>query len=205
MTYDYQSAGRCFDSCKAQYAFAVVKGKSCWCSDYAPADTTSVGSCSSPCPGYPFEQCGSDEFFGYVAIGKAPAGTLGASQSQSSTSSPPEVSTSISQVVSSPAPPRLTSTTFSSPVRPSPYTSVIAGEQLPTKVSFRISSSINQLSITASYSSMFTILTPSVQTPPTPKPVTVQQTVTASPSVEVSFVSIVRLCPCHRSHIITLR
>ncbi|KAL8847140.1 MAG: hypothetical protein Q9221_007805 [Calogaya cf. arnoldii] len=122
VTYDYQSAGRCFDSCKAQYAFAVVKGKSCWCSDYAPADITSVGSCSSPCPGYPFEQCGSSENFGYIAIGKAPAGTRGASQSLSSASSPPEVSTSISEV-----------------------------------------------------------------TPPTPKPVTVQQTVTASPSVEISL------------------
>ncbi|KAI4276640.1 MAG: hypothetical protein L6R38_005601 [Xanthoria sp. 2 TBL-2021] len=37
---------------------------------------------------------------------------------------------------------------------------------------------------------MFTILTTSVQTPPTPKPVTVQQTVTASPPVEISLVSI---------------
>ncbi|KAI4225229.1 MAG: hypothetical protein LQ349_007096 [Xanthoria aureola] len=189
VTYDYQSAGRCFDNCKAQYAFAIVKGKSCWCSDYAPGDTTSLGSCSSPCPGYPFEQCGSDAFFGYIAIGKAPVGTIGASQSQSSTSSPPEVSTSISEVVSSPASQRLTFTSFSSPVRPSPSTSVTAGKQPTIKISFGVPSSINQLSIPAS-SSTFTILTPSVQTPPTPNPVTVQQTVTASPSVQVSLVSI---------------
>ncbi|KAL9630305.1 MAG: hypothetical protein Q9204_004788 [Flavoplaca sp. TL-2023a] len=119
------SAGRCFDGCKAQYAFAVVQGKSCWCSDYEPADTTSLGSCSSPCPGYPFEQCGSGENFGYIALGKAPSGTIGANQDQAPASSPPEVSTSISQV-----------------------------------------------------------------TPPTPDPVTVQQTVTASPSVEISLVSL---------------
>ncbi|KAI4109096.1 MAG: hypothetical protein LQ339_001901 [Xanthoria mediterranea] len=119
VTYDYQSAGRCFDNCKAQYAFAIVKGKSCWCSDYAPADTTSLGSCSSPCPGYPFEQCGSDAFFGYIAIGKAPAGTTGASQSQSSTSSPPEVSTSISEVTPSTVLDTTTeTTTTATPVRP---------------------------------------------------------------------------------------
>ncbi|CAO1596874.1 hypothetical protein XANCAGTX0491_000701 [Xanthoria calcicola] len=119
VTYDYQSAGRCFDNCKAQYAFAIVKGKSCWCSDYAPGDTTSLGSCSSPCPGYPFEQCGSDAFFGYIAIGKAPVGTIGASQSQSSTSSPPEVSTSISEVTPSTILDTTTeTTTTATPVRP---------------------------------------------------------------------------------------
>ncbi|KAL8993232.1 MAG: hypothetical protein Q9169_006499 [Polycauliona sp. 2 TL-2023] len=190
VTYDYQSAGRCFDSCKAQYAFAIVKGKSCWCSDYAPADTTSLGSCDSPCPGYPYEQCGSGENFGYIALGKAPAGTIGASSSQEPTSSPPEVSTSISQVVSIPAPPRLASTFFSSPVEPSPSTLGVAVDQLPSTVSFGLSSSFKQLSIKASYSSMSTILTPFVQTLPTPNPVTVQQTVTASPSVAISLVSI---------------
>ncbi|KAL8670456.1 MAG: hypothetical protein Q9168_005016 [Polycauliona sp. 1 TL-2023] len=189
-TYDYQSAGRCFDSCKAQYAFAVVQAKSCWCSDYAPADTTSLGSCSSPCPGYPYEQCGSADNFGYIAIGKAPAGTIGASSSQPSSSSPPEVSTSISLVVSSPVPLRPTSTSFSSLVRPSLSTPAIAVDQLSTKVSFRLSSSFIQFPIKATYSSMSTILTPVVQNPPTPNPVTVQQTVTASPSVQISLVSI---------------
>ncbi|KAL8888682.1 MAG: hypothetical protein Q9215_003910 [Flavoplaca cf. flavocitrina] len=120
VTYDYQSAGRCFDSCKAQYAFAVVQGKSCWCSDYEPADTTSLGSCSSPCPGYPFEQCGSGENFGYIALGKAPSGTIGANQDQAPASSPPEVSTSISQVTPSTILDTTTeTTTTAAPVRPS--------------------------------------------------------------------------------------
>ncbi|KAI4197597.1 MAG: hypothetical protein LQ350_005831 [Teloschistes chrysophthalmus] len=83
---DYQSNGKCFDTCKANYAFAVVQAKNCWCSNYIPADTTSVGSCNVPCPGYPFEKCGSSGFFGYVPLNKAPSGTLGASQSQSPTS-----------------------------------------------------------------------------------------------------------------------
>ncbi|KAL8887355.1 MAG: hypothetical protein Q9192_006343, partial [Flavoplaca navasiana] len=139
---------------------------------------------------YPFEQCGSGENFGYIALGKAPSGTIGANQDQAPASSPPEVSTSISQVVSSPVPPRLTPTSFSSLVRPSSSTSVLAVEQLSTEISFGLSSTFKQFSNTASYYSMFTILTTSVQTPPTPDPVTVQQTVTASPYVEISLVSL---------------
>ncbi|KAL8780711.1 MAG: hypothetical protein Q9213_006323 [Squamulea squamosa] len=115
--------------------------------------------------------------------GKAPDGTIGALRSQSSTSSPPEVSTSISQVVSSPAPLRLTSSPFSFPFKASPSTSAVAVEQLATDISFRFLSSSKPLSSTTSFSSVSTnLLTPSVQTLPTPKPVTVQQTVTASPS-----------------------
>ncbi|KAL8728545.1 MAG: hypothetical protein Q9181_005313 [Wetmoreana brouardii] len=102
MSDNYQSNGKCFDTCKANYAFAVVQGKNCWCSNFAPADTTSTGSCNTPCPGYPFEQCGSSGFFGYIPLNKAPLGTLGASsQSQSSTSSPFELATSSSQVTPS--------------------------------------------------------------------------------------------------------
>ncbi|KAI4181176.1 MAG: hypothetical protein L6R41_006776 [Letrouitia leprolyta] len=100
-TDNYQSNGKCFDTCKANYAFAVVQGKSCWCSDYAPADTTSLGSCNSPCPGFPYEQCGSSDFFGYIPLNKAPLGTVGLSQSQSSTSNPVEQKTSTSQVTQS--------------------------------------------------------------------------------------------------------
>ncbi|KAL8769389.1 MAG: hypothetical protein Q9209_004617 [Squamulea sp. 1 TL-2023] len=159
-----------------------------------------MGSCSSPCPGYPFEQCGSDNLFGYIAIGKAPAGTIGASRSQLSTSSPPKVSTSISQVVSNPAPPRLTSGPFSFPFKASPSTSTLAVEQLATDISFRSLSSSKPFSFTTSLSSVPTILlTPSVQTLPTPKPVTVQQTVTASPSVKLSLISLVRLSLNHQS------
>ncbi|KAL8698120.1 MAG: hypothetical protein Q9201_006745 [Fulgogasparrea decipioides] len=102
MSDNYQSNGKCFDTCKANYAFAVVQGKNCWCSNFAPADTTSTGSCNTPCPGYPFEQCGSSGFFGYIPLNKAPLGTLGASsQSQSSTSSPLQLATSSSQVTPS--------------------------------------------------------------------------------------------------------
>ncbi|KAL8797259.1 MAG: hypothetical protein Q9182_007213 [Xanthomendoza sp. 2 TL-2023] len=118
---DYQSNGKCFDTCNAQYAFAIVQGKNCWCSDYAPADTTSVSSsCNTPCPGYPFEQCGSGQYFGYIKLNKPAVGTTGASQPQSSTSSPREVATSISQVTPSTILNTITeTTTTATPARPS--------------------------------------------------------------------------------------
>ncbi|KAL8696661.1 MAG: hypothetical protein Q9224_002682 [Gallowayella concinna] len=183
VTNNYQSNGECFDTCKANYAFAVVQGKNCWCSDYAPADTASVSSsCNTPCPGYPFEQCGSGQYFGYIKLNKAAVGTLGASQRQSSTSSPAEVATSNSQVVSSPTPPRLTSRSFSVSTEASSSTSAIAENQLSSMISFRPLTFSEPPFFTTSISSKFTILTPSVQTPPAPKSVTVQETVTASPS-----------------------
>lgn len=200
VTDNYQSNGKCFDTCKANYAFAVVQGKNCWCSNYAPADTSSLGSCSSPCPGFPYEQCGSSEFFGYIPLNKAPLGTAGGSQSQSSTSSPVEQATSISQVVSSPASPYSSSRPSTFPVRPSSSTSPIAVDQLSSRTFLGLSTSSQLLSFVTSVSSFPQVLTPSVQTPPTPKPVTVQQTVTASPSVKISLVSIVCFCPPQFPH-----
>ncbi|KAI4267090.1 MAG: hypothetical protein LQ337_008522 [Flavoplaca oasis] len=70
--------------------------------------------------GYPFEQCGSGENFGYIALGKAPSGTIGANQDQAPASSPPEVSTSISQVTPSTILDTTTeTTTTAAPARPS--------------------------------------------------------------------------------------
>jgi len=36
-----------------------------------------TSGCSLPCPGYPDEKCGGNGLYGYVALGKAPAGTKG--------------------------------------------------------------------------------------------------------------------------------
>lgn len=85
----YMSNGRCTTNCTnidPTYAYAIVQGKLCWCSDYAPANTVPVSQCSDTCVGYPFEDCGNQAqgLFGYLQIG-TPAGTQGAS-SPSSTS-----------------------------------------------------------------------------------------------------------------------
>lgn len=88
----YQSNGLCTNLCIQQYAFAILQDQNCWCSNYIPATTTT--GCSLSCPGYPFEKCGGEGLYGYIALGKvAPSGTLGAStelstQPQTSTSTP---------------------------------------------------------------------------------------------------------------------
>lgn len=192
---DYQSNGKCFDTCKANYAFAVVQAKNCWCSNYVPADTTSIGSCNVPCPGYPFEKCGSSGFFGYVPLNKAPSGTLGASQSQSSTSSPVEPTTSTSLVVSSPGSPYLTSRSSPSSIKIFSSASAIGVGHLSSTTVSDLPSTSQPSRLTTAIPSVSMVLTSFVQTPPTPDPVTIQHTVTRSPSVEVSFVSIVCLFP----------
>lgn len=77
----YQSLGNCQSLCKAQYAFAVVQGDNCWCSNFAPGDQLPIGNCNSKCPGYPYEYCGSTDnnLFGYLALSLSPSGTLGPS------------------------------------------------------------------------------------------------------------------------------
>lgn len=81
MTDTFQSNGLCFDNCKAKYAFAVVQGSRCWCSDYVPASSTT--GCDETCPGYGQESCGNTKkgLFGYISLPNAPKGTAGASSS----------------------------------------------------------------------------------------------------------------------------
>lgn len=190
-TSDYQSNGNCFDACKANYAFAIVQYQSCWCSNNAPAHTTSVGSCNQNCPGYPFEQCGSQSagLFGYIALNKSPSGTIGAS-STSPSNTPTSAPSSSSQPVSFQS---LYGVISSIPLLltqvPSSTASSVPRILLP-------SSSLLGSSTSVPPSSSVLSLIPSAQSsPPTPSPVTVQETVTASPSVRISLVSIVRNAP----------
>jgi len=93
----FQSNGLCQQTC-ANYAFAILQDKSCWCSNVAPADTTGVSGCSSPCPGYPSDQCGnaSENLYGYIALGPSPSGTLAASTQSIPTSTSSQETTSSS-------------------------------------------------------------------------------------------------------------
>ena len=67
----YQSNGACSDTCKARFAFAVLKGNECWCSNYVPGNQDNTGSCNTDCPGYPTEKCGnpSQNLYGYILVG----------------------------------------------------------------------------------------------------------------------------------------
>lgn len=94
----YMSDGKCQDNCQGGYAFAVLLGQSCWCSNYIPANQDETSLCDDSCPGFPSDTCGNQArgLYGYFALGKAPSGTAGASSpsSAASTSSPsPSVST----------------------------------------------------------------------------------------------------------------
>ncbi|QPG74936.1 hypothetical protein FOA43_002274 [Brettanomyces nanus] len=84
----YNSNGYCHDKCQG-YAFGVVQGTSCWCSNYAPSDTSSLSQCDVACPGYGYEYCASqsDNLYGYVALGPDASGTLGGSSSTSGSNS----------------------------------------------------------------------------------------------------------------------
>ncbi|PQE31575.1 cell wall integrity and stress response component protein [Rutstroemia sp. NJR-2017a WRK4] len=74
----YQSDGLCYNFCVDSYAFAVVQGSDCWCSNYVPGPTTSTDDCANPCPGYPTDTCGGDNTYGYIPLRLSPSGTKGA-------------------------------------------------------------------------------------------------------------------------------
>ncbi|OKL61394.1 hypothetical protein UA08_03847 [Talaromyces atroroseus] len=74
----YQSNGLCQTQCNADYAFAVLQGKDCWCSDYVPASQTDTSDCNTSCPGYPSDLCGNTDkgLYGYIAMSNVePSGT----------------------------------------------------------------------------------------------------------------------------------
>jgi cell wall integrity and stress response component len=97
----YQSHGLCTDFCAANYAFAIMQDAGCWCSNYAPDQTTSTFDCALGCPGYPQDSCGSaNGLFAYESVvGRLPSGTTtGAIAVPSSSSSLDQVSTPYSHV-----------------------------------------------------------------------------------------------------------
>jgi hypothetical protein len=74
----YQSDGSCQVKCQDSYAFAVLQGVNCWCSDYAPSEQKQTNLCNDPCPGFPGDWCGNPSagLYGYVALSSAPSGTI---------------------------------------------------------------------------------------------------------------------------------
>ncbi|KAG2414448.1 hypothetical protein HFD88_003639 [Aspergillus terreus] len=84
----YQSNGLCTTQCSSDYAFGIVQGSECWCSNIAPNKATNVNisKCDQDCPGYPDDSCGSttDGLYGYIAMdGHNPSGTATAPTSSS--------------------------------------------------------------------------------------------------------------------------
>lgn len=72
-----------------------MQDKNCWCSNYAPGNTVPISYCNKTCPGYPDDLCGNVDngYFGFISMGKAAAGTIGASSNTPTTTSSTPVST----------------------------------------------------------------------------------------------------------------
>lgn len=74
----FNSDGSCQLKCQDSYAFAILLGANCWCSNYAPSDQKQTNLCNDPCPGYQSDWCGSSSagLYGYIALNIAPSGTI---------------------------------------------------------------------------------------------------------------------------------
>ena len=91
------SNGACQTACQDSYAFAVLQGDNCWCSNYIPpvAEQVITYECNQVCPGFKTEWCGNSAsgLFGYYGLSKPPSGTAGAASSAAPTIQASSVST----------------------------------------------------------------------------------------------------------------
>ncbi|KAK2875069.1 hypothetical protein FQN49_001809 [Arthroderma sp. PD_2] len=96
----FQSIGACQKTCRDKYAFAILQGKTCWCSNAAPGNTVSTDNCNQNCPGYPDDKCGSvsEGLYGYIVLDKSPTTTIGSSSMTTSSVSSNQFSPSFSTI-----------------------------------------------------------------------------------------------------------
>ena len=180
-TDNYMTNGKCHDQCSG-YAFAIVQEEDCFCSNYAPGDTSSQGACNHPCPGYPYENCGdkAQGLFGYIALGPAPSGTQGGSSSSSS-------------------PTQAAKTQYSQPTVSFPLLlSLLLMPRCSTIQFFSTPTLFHRtlwLQLYYKFVHRGTSFDIVLQTSPDPSPITLQDTVTATQSVFTSVVSVVCLVP----------
>jgi cell wall integrity and stress response component len=134
VTEQFMSNGACQTHCQGAFAFAVIQGSSCWCSNYIPALQQSTYNCNDPCPGFPSEWCGSTDtdLFAYfllaagVPLGTSGSGSSGPSSTQASSPSPSPspspVSIAASTPLSFPTPASTSNPDTGSPREPLPST-----------------------------------------------------------------------------------
>lgn len=90
------SHGECYNFCVGMkngvapaqplFAYAIVQGFDCWCSDWVPdpaKEADKVSDCNLDCPGYDKEKCGNlvEGLYGYIKLAKRPEGTRGVQSS----------------------------------------------------------------------------------------------------------------------------
>ncbi|OAP56907.1 hypothetical protein AYL99_09019 [Fonsecaea erecta] len=131
---EFQSNGACQQQCQGSFAFAVLQGYYCWCSNYVPTPQESTYNCNQQCPGFTSEWCGNTDsgLYGYYLLSAGvPLGTSGSTPSTpSSTSSPPSSSTSPPPASTTAPPPNSSPSPSSSSSATALYTSVttVTGE-----------------------------------------------------------------------------
>ncbi|KAJ9614213.1 Cell wall integrity and stress response component 4 [Cladophialophora chaetospira] len=74
----FMSNGLCEQRCTGEYAYIVIIGQSCYCSDDVPATQVSTDECHDPCPGYPPDFCGNATagYYAYFNLGRAASATI---------------------------------------------------------------------------------------------------------------------------------
>lgn len=80
----FQSQGLCSGTC-AGYAFAILQGFDCYCSNFSPSVTVSASQCNTRCPGFGTDNCGgiNNGAFAYYQLAQA-SGTLSLSSATTS-------------------------------------------------------------------------------------------------------------------------
>ncbi|PRT55363.1 Cell wall integrity and stress response component 4 [Wickerhamiella sorbophila] len=180
----YNSYGACTTHCSG-YAFAIMKGLYCWCSNYAPDDTVSVSECSDPCGGYKTDRCGNVDkgLYGYAQIGQASGTSSPSSDAASSSSSSSKVA-----VVSTLA--TVTQTSLMSTTATTSVTATVPVDSYQSSLTTEISSTV-QASSTTSKTSSSSIEDPTTTEKPSISVTTVNasiiKTVTVVPTSSSSF------------------
>ncbi|KIW26949.1 uncharacterized protein PV07_06736 [Cladophialophora immunda] len=116
---EFQSNGACQQQCQGSFAFAVLQGYYCWCSNYVPTPQESTYNCNQQCPGFTSEWCGNTDsgLYGYYLLSAGvPLGTSGSTSNTPSTTSSPSSSPSSSVSIDA-----STSTLTSKPASASTY------------------------------------------------------------------------------------
>ncbi|CDM29533.1 hypothetical protein DTO013E5_5140 [Penicillium roqueforti] len=128
----FQSNGLCETTC-TDYAFAILQGSKCWCSNVAPAKSSladDTSDCDGACPGYPADSCGSTSkgVYAYVEVvgndaTSTAAGTTTSKTTSSTSTSTKSTSTSTSTTSSTSDPPVTVTVTASDSTTTSTTTS----------------------------------------------------------------------------------
>ena len=153
----FQSTGLCGDHCQGSFAYAVVQGNECWCSNYTPADQEDTYSCNTDCPGTGDEWCGNTQegLFGYFLLPAGhplgTAGSGGSSSKASSTAAPPSVSTTFiwsRTRPSTPSPSPSTIVASSSRSSSTPLVTVVSSQSsVQTSPSYHSSGSVSSTAV----------------------------------------------------------